>query len=98
MPGNALSLGKNDMPKMPRELAEDAKIVEQHKLMLKKMDEWAAFVRTVQQEAREAQGAIDSLRQAAARATRGADSTKAKACEELMAACDRSMRLFSSLI
>jgi hypothetical protein len=98
MPGNALYLGKNDLPKMPRELADEVKINEKHRLMLKAMEEWAGIARTFKDQALTAQGSILEVRDAAARASRGAADTKAKALRELMEACDRSARLFSSLI
>lgn len=98
MPGNALYLGKNDMPKMPRELANEVKINEKHRLMLKAMEEWAVNARTIIQQARTAQDSILEVKDAAVRATRGAEDTKLKALRELIESCDRSARLFSSMI
>ena len=98
MPGNALYLDKNDMPKVPRELADEAKINEKHRLMLKAMEQWAVNARTIIQQARTAQDSILEVKDAAVRATRGADGTKAKALRELIESCDRSARLFGTMI
>lgn len=96
---NPFSLGRGSRLKLPRELQDEAKIVEKMKLVDKALDAWEVYARGVIAEMDKVRETIGELKTTIARADReaprGEQTTDAKARSELFEQCNRLLDVFT---